>query len=231
MKNRRKNLRIVSLALVIALLATSFVFADDIQDQEKGLVNTDQLAGGGGIYSPTVFVFPGVTASVSTTIVSQPALCCAGASSYIALYGLGLSSSISGTTEDDKIHTLQNQIEVYSPSILVSAVRDVMNSYAGSGSYVSVYAGGITFSQFRSKVFYSLKNGYIPILHAKTGYLPYYGGYNTGHYIPIQSFDSSADTMTLYDTNNNSPYYGVHVVSASDAFASVSCGRYLIYHP
>ncbi|MNW67536.1 hypothetical protein D3C74_461320 [compost metagenome] len=51
------------------------------------------------------------------------------------------------------------------------------------------------------------------ILHAKTKYLPYYNGHNTGHYISLQLYNKEERTVVLVDPNNNTAYQGYHNVS------------------
>ena len=54
----------------------------------------------------------------------------------------------------------------------------------------------------------------------RRGYLPYYGAYDTGHFITVTSYDYDADAeMTLYDCNNNKSYYGIHSVKWEDEYA------------
>lgn len=69
-----------------------------------------------------------------------------------------------------------------------------------------------------------------PIIHARTAYLPYYNGHASGHYIAISEVDKANATIRLKDCNNNSAYYGQHIVSVNDAYKAINeeSSRYLI---
>lgn len=70
-----------------------------------------------------------------------------------------------------------------------------------------------------------------PILHAKTQYLPYYDGHDSGHYIAVSEVDKTNGIVRLSDCNCNNDYYGVHVVSVGAAYEAIfqKSQRYLIY--
>ena len=177
-------------------------------------------------------VYPGIVATVSTTLTQQPnSYTCGPTSGYMALYGLGVANSIFGSTVNAKINTLASNMGTDSSGTMVYMLRNGLNLYAGSGSYSYQTGSSMGFSGFRSKVFFSLDAGYIPILHADTTTLSYYSNHTCYHYIAIQSFDTLNDTMTLYDCHNNNAYYGAHTVSANNAYSAISAsGRYLIFH-
>lgn len=227
MKKFKRNIRnIISIVLAIAMMATSCVFADSMDVSGRGFINQ---SGGDSI---NAYAFPGVTASVPTVIVNQVEIpWCAPAAGYMALYGLGLSGSITGSEDIDKVGTLATAMGTNSGGTNLGVFVNVLNNYAGTGSYTYTYGAYMNYATFRVKVYYSLDDGYIPVILCNTASLPYYNNHSTGHYIAIQSFNSSTDIMTLYDSHNNSSYYGVHNVSAANVYNSITgSSRALVYN-
>lgn len=89
----------------------------------------------------------------------------------------------------------------------------------------------MTQAQFQAKLETSLCYNIAPILHARTQYLPYYGGHASGHYIAVSEVNKTTGTVRLSDCNKNDPYYGIHVESVEKVYQSIAAesGRYLIY--
>lgn len=69
-----------------------------------------------------------------------------------------------------------------------------------------------------------------PIIHAKTMYLPYYNGHDSGHYIALSEVDMLNSKIKLVDCNRNNSYYGIHQESVQSVYDAVheQAGRYLI---
>ena len=217
MKIVSKTLTIImSMVLVVAMLGTGFVFADTEESEPEQPINIDEFQ----IHPYT---------SVSTVLVMQPNdNTCGPASAYIALYGCGVAGSISGANVQAKINTLATAMQTNSNGTIVNKIANVMNNYLTNKLYTCTLCTGTAI--FSDYVYSSLSNGRIPILHAKTTSLPYYNGNTIYHYIAVQAYDGPNLTLTLYDCNNNSTYYGIHSVPFLAAYNSVA-GRYLInYH-
>ena len=205
-----------------------------MEDPEDALNMVEQIYLHNSSWNPTrAFVFPEVSASVSTVLVQQPDQdSCGPAATYMAINGLGLSYLISGSTHNAKVATLKGiMMPNGATQTSVPTIKSTLNNYAGTGAYKSKAGSSMGYNGFRAYVFYSINDGYIPILHAVTTNLPYYSGATYYHYIAIQGFDSSTDLMTLYDPHYSNSYYGVHHISAASTYTTISpSGRYLIYH-
>lgn len=169
---------------------------------------------------------------VSTSLVQQPDVITGGpASGLMALIGAGVSGNVSGSTNSDKVYTLAGDMQTYTNGdTWVWWLMTGLNYYIGSYQYTYVNMTYESLSDFQSYVQDSLIYGRIPILHAVTSYLGYYGGNTDYHYIAIQRFNGPNSTMTLYDPHYSSSYYGSHVVPVSQAYNSIHAvsGRYLI---
>ena len=219
MKRVNKSIKILSVIVTIAVVLSLFghrlAFADEISDDADDPM-TDYL-------NPA--------ASVSTQIVIQPDNdTCGPASAYMALKGCGVASYISGNTTEDKIHTLAIQMSTTSDGTSVPNLRNGMNYYLSTKLYSSTLCTNMSLYTFKNKIYYSLSNGRIVILHAKTNYLGYYNGHSFWHYIAVQACDEGQFNLTLYDSNKNLSYYGIHTVPASEAYNSIHAvaGRYII---
>lgn len=154
---------------------------------------------------------------------------CGPTSGLQVLYGMGCQSLISGQTDADKIQQLMLDCDTDSSGTYVYKLKNGLNKYA-SRAYEYILGTSMTESQFQGKVETSLLYNTAPIIHARTAYLPYYNGHASGHYIAISEVDKANATIILKDCNNNSAYYGQHVVSVNDAYKAINeeSSRYLI---
>jgi hypothetical protein len=150
-----------------------------------------------------------------------------------SLYGMGAAGNVPGSTDAAKISTIDTAYNVDSQgSLYVYQVADALNTYKPSGYSSYVYSTGAskTEAQFEQAIATSLTNCKPVVLHAKTGALGYYGGHNLGHYLSLDYVDRTTDMVRIVDCNYNNSYYGVHSVTLSEAYSTVSVsGRYFIY--
>jgi len=159
---------------------------------------------------------------------------CGSTSTLQTLYGLNSASTVSGSTNAAKIATLDAEYNVASQgSMMVYQVRDALNKYLiGNKSYIYALGSGMTIDQFETNIANSLTYGKPVVLHARTGYLTYYGGKNLKHYLSLDYVNRTSDTVRIVDCNYDSTYYGIHNnVTLLDAYNTIHAesGRYLIY--
>lgn len=150
------------------------------------------------------------------------------------LYGLNSASAVGGESDTQKISTLDSQYKVDSQgSMMVYQAVDALNKYnTGNQTYTYKEAKNMTIDQFEGNIANSLTGCKPVILHAKTKYLSYYGGKNTGHYLSLDYVNRTSDTVRIVDCNYNSDFYGVHYsIPLSEAYNTIhsEAGRYLIY--
>ena len=70
------------------------------------------------------------------------------------------------------------------------------------------------------------------VLHARTKYLSYYKGKNSGHYLSLDYVNRTSDMVRIVDCNYNSTYYGIHRdIPLLEAYNTIheESDRYLIY--
>ena len=156
---------------------------------------------------------------------------CGPTSALQVLYGMSRQGSVTGSTDAEKIQTLMSDCGTTSDGTYVYKLKDCLNKYSTNASYQYTEGRSMTQEQFQAKLETSLCYNIAPILHAKTQYLPYYEGHESGHYIAVREVDKVNGTVRLSDCNCNNTYYGVHVVSVGAAYESISqkSQRYLIY--
>lgn len=159
---------------------------------------------------------------------------CGSTTTLQTLYGLNSASKVNGTTDKEKIATLDAEYNVDSQgSMYVYQVTNALNKYnSGNQTYVYKKGTNMTLAGFEENVANSLTYCKPVILHARTKYLSYYGGKVSGHYISVDYINRTTDKVRLVDCNNNSSYYGIHnSVPLSEAYATISAesDRYLIY--
>lgn len=150
------------------------------------------------------------------------------------LYGLYAEDNVVGSTDAAKIATLDTEYNVDSQgSLYVYQVVNALNKYDSGTTYRYLAASNIsTESLFEDYIATSLTYGRPIILHARTGYLTYYGGKNTGHYLNLNELNRTNELVQIVDCNYNTAYYGIHMsVPLSEAYncIKVESGRYLIY--
>ena len=171
-------------------------------------------------------------ASVSAVLVQQlNSYSCGPASAYMAIDGWSGTGSISGTTDTAKLQRLASQMNTNeTDGTVVATLTGVLNGYVNSKKY-SYYLGS-TLDEFHFRVyaFNSLSYERAPILHAKTGALSYYNGFNRGHYITVTQFDYNTMEVRLHDPNYRDDYYGIHYIPYEEAHSSVAdySDRYFI---
>lgn len=143
--------------------------------------------------------------------------------------GMGRQGLIQGTTNEEKISTLMSDCATTSNGTYVYKVKDTINLYSSS-TYAYYDCTNITLEAFQSKVETSLYYDKAPIIHAKTMYLPYYNGHDSGHYIALSEVDMLNSKIKLVDCNRNNSYYGIHQESVQSVYDAVheQAGRYLI---
>ena len=142
----------------------------------------------------------------------------------IAIYG----GSVSGASNNAKQDTLAAAMGTDATGTYVYKVTNTLNKYVPGYSYK--LGGELTDFSFKYTVLNSLINEKAPILHARTKYLEYYNGHNTGHYICVTAINNVDNLIRLSDCNNNSKYYGTRSIPRVQAFNSITKEpeRYLI---
>lgn len=166
---------------------------------------------------------------------------CSTATLLQTMYGLGLQGKISGSTAAEKMNTLYNYTSnktapgarVSSPSgkpLYVYEIANYLNSKLSVHKYSYTVGSSMSQSTFKRYVWNSLVNDRPVMLHAKTGYLDYYGSHNTSHYLSVDYYDKTNGKMRIKDCNYNSTYGGTHTVSVTDAYRTIheESDRYLI---
>lgn len=159
---------------------------------------------------------------------------CGSTTTLQTLYGLNSQSALSGSTNANKISKLDADYNVDSQgSMMVYQVVDALNKYnIGNQTYIYEEATNMNLVQFESNIASSLTYGKPVVLHAKTAYLSYYNGKNTGHYLSLDYVNRTTDKVRIVDCNNNTSYYGIHTnIPLSEAYDTIHAesGRYLIY--
>lgn len=168
---------------------------------------------------------------------------CSAATLLQTMYGLGKQSSISGSTDAQKMATLYNRYDNASAPgarhenstgpLYVYEIALYLNGFVSSHkyTYVDVRGQGVSQPQFQNKIWDSLVYGRPVLLHAITSPLSYYNGAYYAHYLSLDSYNRETGTVTIKDCHYDTRYGGAHQVSVKDAYNSVTIetGRYLIY--
>ncbi len=147
------------------------------------------------------------------------------------LYGMGRQGDVSGSTDAEKINTLMKDCNTDDSGTYVGNLVNCLNKYSTLAKYRYTEGKTMTSSTFQAKLETSLFYNIAPILHAKTQYLPYYGGHSSGHYIAVSEVDRTTGNIRLSDCNWNNKYFGIHVENVEKVYQSIAAesGRYLIY--
>lgn len=194
-------------------------FIEDVIKNRRG----NMMRGGGGneCYQYVTNIKQTKTYNCGTTTALQ------------TLYGLGKVSNVKGATNADKISALDLEYNVDGQTcLMVYQLRDLLNKYGKVGQrYIYETGSNMTCATFEHKVATSLTNCKPVVLHARTGYLGYYGGKNTGHYLSLDYINRTTDMVRIVDCNYNPQYYGVHMVTLQEAYNTIAQEgeRYLIY--
>lgn len=149
-----------------------------------------------------------------------------------SLYALDSASNVTGTTDADKIATLDKDYNVKTQgSMFVYQVTDALNTYYSYSSYTHVIGSSLSEASFENMIANSLTNGRPVVLHARTEFLPYYENHESGHYLSLDYVNRTTDTVRIVDCNKNDAYFGIHMVDLSDAYKCIhdAAGRYMIY--
>lgn len=147
------------------------------------------------------------------------------------LYGMSRQGAVAGNTDAEKIYTLMGDCNALYHGAVVDNLKICLNKYSTNASYRYTEGRTMTQAQVQEKLETSLCYNIAPILHAKTQYLPYYGGHSSGHYIAVSEVDRTTGNVRLSDCNWSNKYFGVHVESIKDVYQSIAAEseRYLIY--
>ena len=195
-----------------------------IQDVIKSRTGVSTYGGGGSYCYQDVPTIKQTTADNcgSTTVLQS-------------LYGMGFAGNVSGSTDAQKISTIDKAYNVASQgSLIVYQAVDALNKYIGNSlRYVYTNGNNMSLSQFESYIAQSLTYGKPVILHARTASLPYYNGNNLGHYLNLDSYNRTSETVRIADCNYDSTYFGYHTVNVSEAHRTISreniSDRFLIH--
>lgn len=170
-------------------------------------------------------------AYVTIPLIRQPTYYTCGPTSVLqALYGAGYADAVPGKTDKEKIEdTLWPECSV-SGTAYVYRVVDTLNNYNTSAGYTYVEGNKHSASWFELSVMSGLVNDNAPILHAKTQYIGYYNGHESGHFICVSGVNRNTGKVTVEDCNYNDPYYGSHTITSQEAVDCIGkvSGRYLI---
>lgn len=173
---------------------------------------------------------------VNTRLIQQPnSYYCGPTSALMAVIGWGGEDSVTGDTDNEKIKNIATSLGTTPSGTTPARIVTKLNEILGNAphQYASFIHTTLTELQFRVYIYNSLAMDRAPIIHVRTGHLPYYNGHDTGHFITVTSYNYNTENeMTLYDCNNNNAYFGVHQVAWEDAYAGQMDGsngyRYLI---
>lgn len=104
------------------------------------------------------------------------------------LYALGSASIVPGTTDADKISFLDERYDVDKQGYtMVWQATDALNTYnTHEQTYNHIECTNMSIATFEQTIANSLTNCKPVILHAKTEYLSYYGGKESGHYVSLK---------------------------------------------
>lgn len=147
------------------------------------------------------------------------------------LYSMGCQNQVTGQTNEDKISQLEKDCGTNKEDgTIVWKLTNTLNQYTTRADYRYILGSGMTMEDFQKKVETSLFYDVAPILHAKTQYLDYYNGHESGHYIAVCEVDNATGKIRVQDCNCNNKYYGQHTVPIEKAFRSINVEswRYLI---
>lgn len=155
---------------------------------------------------------------------------CGPTSALQALYAVGDQGEVPGQTNEEKINRLMCDSGTDDSGTYVYRLTDTLNKYTRFVDYAYIEGRSMTEEQFQARVESSLLYDVAPIVHARTEYLSYYKGHESGHYIAIREVDKTNKTIRLMDCNKNNEYYGDHVVPVTEVYKSISekSSRYLI---
>ncbi|MBQ6230681.1 MAG: hypothetical protein IJJ74_06145 [Eubacterium sp.] len=165
---------------------------------------------------------------------------CSAATLLQTMYGLGKQGNIYGTIDAAKMSTLYNyyndptapgarQQGGLNDSLLAYEIADYLDNQITIRLYSYYQGANMLYSTFKNKVWDSLVYNRPVLLHAVTDTLPYYNGNTYYHYLSVDYYDKSADTMRIKDCHYDSTYGGSHIVTTYQAYGTIHRqGRYLI---
>ena len=151
----------------------------------------------------------------------------------------GYGTYVEGTTNKAKQETIIKYINDTSSAsdaitdtkrdgAKVYQVKNACNEFVGGG-YDYKKGSNLSDTQFKNIITKSLINNKCPILHARTEYISYYDGHESGHYICLSAVNNTTNKVQLADCNFNDAYHGIRSIPRSEAKDSISNGsRYLI---
>lgn len=148
------------------------------------------------------------------------------------LYGLDSADKVAGSTDQEKIATLDVKYNVDQQTFTyVYQVVDALNTYYSTSDYVYTAGSSLSEAEFENTIANSLMCGRPVILHAKTECLAYYEEHESGHYLSLDYVNRTTDMVRIVDCNNNDKYFGIRMVPLEEAYKSVhdTSGRYLIH--
>lgn len=145
---------------------------------------------------------------------------CGPASTLMALIGSGASKyyyTNNQSTLNAWQNDLSNELKTNLEGTVIANITDVMNDNipsVNSYTYKSKVFTRLNYSQALGYINNCLYYDAVPIIRvSKTELLKYYNGCHFSHYMVINYVDFNAETVMLYDPNNDSRFYGNHTVS------------------
>lgn len=151
---------------------------------------------------------------------------CGAASVLQALYGLGCQLNVSGSTDNSKMGTLTKEMNIEeNGSAYVYLVTDALNKYSSNYTYFYYGINSMNMNQLKNRIATSLQFDAPPILHARTEYLGYYNGHQSGHYIAVGSINVATDKITVKDCNYNDKYRGTFNITLEEAYNALDSYR------
>lgn len=167
---------------------------------------------------------------------------CSAATILQTLCGLGIQNKVVGSTDSAKIDTIFNNYTTNkkapgartpnSPytTLTVGEVTNYLNRFVSSYKYKFVLGEGLTSEKALGDLIWtSLLHNRPVLLHAKTGYLEYYGGHNSGHYLSVDWYCKTTGEVRIKDCNYQS-YGGSHIEPLAKVYNSIheEDNRYVI---
>ena len=158
---------------------------------------------------------------------------CSAATILQTLCGLGMQNKVVGSTDSAKIDTIFNNYTTNkkapgartpnSPydTLTVGEVTNYLNRFISSYKYKFVLGESLTSEKALGDLIWkSLLHNRQVLLHAKTGYLEYYGDHNSGHYLSVDWYCKTTGEVRIKDCNYQS-YGGSHIESLENVYDSI----------
>ncbi len=155
------------------------------------------------------------------------------------MYGLGKEDNIVGATNAQKQATLYNKtthatapgarMSNSSGSLIVYDITVYLNKQISSRKYQYTLGANLSLPEFKNIVWDSLLYNRPIMLLVDTEEFDYYKGKAIDHYVSLDYYNKSSETIRIKDCNYDLTYGGTHTgVSIEEAYEAISKGGYII---